>query len=100
MGRLNEGEVLDPSVLPQYLWTGNDDVSPEAQYEYFLGSLTGNNLLNNPRTKCTTSLPTTPSRWPMDPISRSWASIRGGVNSTRTCPTTKTRSRPPTTGST
>lgn len=27
---LNEGEVLDPFVLPQYVWTGNEDVSPDA----------------------------------------------------------------------
>ena len=51
LGRLNEGEVLDPFVLPQYVWTGNEDVSPDAQYQYFLGSLTGNNLPNNPRTR-------------------------------------------------
>ena len=48
---LNEGEALDPFVLPQYVWTGNEDVSPDALYQYFLGSLTGKNLPNNPKTK-------------------------------------------------
>ena len=46
----NGGEVLDPFVLPQYVWTGNEDVAPDAQYD-FIGSLTGNNLPNNPKTK-------------------------------------------------
>ncbi len=47
----NAGEVREPYTLPQYVWTGNEDISEDAQYEYFLGSLTGNNLPNNPRTK-------------------------------------------------
>lgn len=48
---LNDGEVRDPYVLPEYEWTGNEDISPDAQYEYHSGSLTGNKLPNNPRTK-------------------------------------------------
>ncbi len=49
---LNNGEVLDPYVLPEYEWTGNEDISPDAQYEYISGgSLSGNKLPNNPRTK-------------------------------------------------
>ena len=48
---LNAGEVREPYVLPQYVWTGNEDIPQDAQYEYFLGSLTGNNLPNNPKTK-------------------------------------------------
>ena len=47
----NAGEVREPFELPQYVWTGNEDIAEDAQYEYFLGSLTGNNLPNNPRTK-------------------------------------------------
>ena len=48
---LNAGEVRDPYVLPEYVWTGNEDIPEDAQYEYFLGSLTGNNLPNNPKRK-------------------------------------------------
>ena len=47
----NAGEVREPYVLPQYVWRGNEDIPEDAQYEYFLGSLTGNNLPNNPSTK-------------------------------------------------
>ena len=46
----NGGEVLDPFVLPEYVWTGNEDIAPDAQYGY-IGSLTGNKLPNNPKTK-------------------------------------------------
>lgn len=49
---LNNGEVRDPYVLPTYEWTGNEDISPDAQYQYISGSsLSGNKLPNNPRTK-------------------------------------------------
>ena len=46
----NGGEVLDPFVLPEYVWTGNEDIAPDAQYGY-IGRLTGNKLPNNPKTK-------------------------------------------------
>ena len=48
---LNNGEVLEPYVLPEYEWTGNEDIPPDANYEYIGGSLTGNNLPNNPKRK-------------------------------------------------
>ena len=49
---INEGEVREPYVLPEYVWTGNEDISPDAQYQYISGSsLSGKKLPNNPRTK-------------------------------------------------
>ena len=48
---LNNGEVREPYVLPEYVWTGNEDIPQDAQFQYFQGSLTGNNLPNNPKNK-------------------------------------------------
>ncbi|MYD43210.1 MAG: TonB-dependent receptor [Gammaproteobacteria bacterium] len=49
---INRGEVLEPYVLPTYEWTGNEDISPDAQYTYISSSsVEGNKLPNNPRTK-------------------------------------------------
>ena len=49
---LNNSEVRDPYVLPEYVWTGNEDISPDAQYTYISGSnLSGKKLPNNPKTK-------------------------------------------------
>ena len=47
---LNDGEVLDPFVLPDYVWTGNEDFSEDSEYSYIFG-FSGNNLPNNPKAK-------------------------------------------------